>query len=126
MGTYIFWLFLSNKQMIKIPTGTIPDIAGLKEAINQKWSNVTTPDDSKIPQIYALSEPDNNAPTETISRKENEVKQMAVLFLPRSRVPCFLIITWGDPDKFLEIPAECDKIVVSAKRTDSRNFISLF
>ena len=40
---------LKNKQMIKVPTGTIPNISGIKNAVNKKWNIVSGVDDSKIP-----------------------------------------------------------------------------
>lgn len=45
---------LRNKQMIKVDTGTIPDLPGLPEAINKKWKqNQSFPDD-KIPRMYGF------------------------------------------------------------------------
>lgn len=56
---------LQNKQMIKVPTGTIPDIKGLKEAINKKWNINHSPDDASIPRMYVQDVP-NNVPTSNI------------------------------------------------------------
>ena len=45
---------LINKQMIKVSTGTIPDIAGLKDAIENKWGPLHTTDDAAkaVPSMY--------------------------------------------------------------------------
>lgn len=45
---------LINKQMIKVPTGTIPDIAGLKASIENKWGPLHTTDDAAkaVPSMY--------------------------------------------------------------------------
>ena len=42
---------LIGKQMIKVPTGTVPDIRGLSEAINKKWSAYSR-QMNKIPRMY--------------------------------------------------------------------------
>ena len=42
---------LIGKQMIKVPTGTVPDIRGLIEAINKKWSAYSR-QMNKIPRMY--------------------------------------------------------------------------
>lgn len=42
---------LIGKQMIKVPTGTIPDIRGLQEAIKKKWSAYSR-QMNKIPRMY--------------------------------------------------------------------------
>ena len=42
---------LQNKQMIKVDTGTIPDIKGLKNAINKKW-NTSPLQMNQIPRMY--------------------------------------------------------------------------
>ena len=53
---------LQNKQMIKVPTGTIPNIKELKDAINKKWNIDSYPNDASIPRMYVQDVP-NNVPT---------------------------------------------------------------
>lgn len=64
---------LSNKQMIKVPTGTIPGIKALQEAINKKWGDVTAPNDN-VPRMYV---PDvrKQSPTSNIPNSQPDVKQ---------------------------------------------------
>ena len=64
---------LSNKQMIKVATGTIPDIAGLKDAINKKWNIDSVPYDLKTPQMYVQDVENNYVPNNRISQKVGKV-----------------------------------------------------
>ena len=45
---------LQNKQMIKVASGTVPDIVGLKNAIVQKRSAHPVPNDAAnaVPRMY--------------------------------------------------------------------------
>ena len=56
---------LQNKQMIKVPTGTIPNIKELKDAINKKWNIDSYPNDASIPRMYVQDVP-NNVPTSNV------------------------------------------------------------
>ena len=60
--------------MIKVSTGTIPDITELKDAINKKWNINSAPDNASIPRMY-VQDVGNNVPTTTISQPEQNVKQ---------------------------------------------------
>lgn len=64
---------LSNKQMIKVATGTIPNIAGLKDAINKKWNISSAPDDSRIPRMYVQDVWSDNVPNNNIPQKGDTV-----------------------------------------------------
>lgn len=64
---------LQNKQMIKVQTGTIPDIKELREAINKKWNMNHSPDDASIPRMYVQDVP-NHVPANTIPQPLPEVK----------------------------------------------------
>ncbi len=59
--------------MIKVPTGTIPDIQGLKDAINKKWNIDSVPYDSKIPQMYVQDVENNYVPDNNIPQKADTV-----------------------------------------------------
>lgn len=63
---------LINKQMIKVSTGTIPDVPGLPEAINKKWGPISSPND-KVPRMYVQdvwSKPTNTS----VPSKQQSVK----------------------------------------------------
>lgn len=64
---------LSNKQMIKVATGTTSNIAGLKYAINKKWNIDSVPYDLKIPQMYVQDVENNYVPDKSIPQKEGKV-----------------------------------------------------
>ncbi len=64
---------LSNKQMIKVSTGTIPDIPGLKDAINKKWNIDSALNDSKVPQMYVQDVWNNDVHTDNVSQKAENV-----------------------------------------------------
>ena len=66
---------LSNKQMIKVATDTIPNIKGLKDAINKKWNIDSVPNDSKIPQMYVQDVENNYVPTDNIPQKADTVNK---------------------------------------------------
>lgn len=62
---------LSNKQMIKVSTGTIPDIPELRDAINKKWNIDSAPDDS-VPRMY-VQDVKNYVPESTIPQSNGGV-----------------------------------------------------
>ena len=80
---------LIGKQMIKVPTGTIPDIRELQEAINKKWSAYSR-QMNKIPRMYvqdvshtapfANSIPENNGVNnvESVNNLQNKAASAAV------------------------------------------------
>ena len=80
---------LIGKQMIKVPTGTIPDIRELQEAINKKWSAYSR-QMNKIPRMYvqdvshtapfANSIPKNNGVNnvESVNNLQNKAASAAV------------------------------------------------
>ena len=60
--------------MIKVATGTIPDIKELKDAINKKWNTaVSSPMDSKIPQMYVQDAWSVSIPSNDIINKNNNI-----------------------------------------------------
>ncbi|MDO4541500.1 MAG: hypothetical protein Q4C00_01540, partial [Bacillota bacterium] len=61
-GRYGNKSLLINKQMIKVPTGTIPDIKSIKDAINKKWNIPSSPDDTSIPRVYVQAAKDEDIP----------------------------------------------------------------
>lgn len=63
---------LSNKQMIKVSTGTIPDIKGLKEQIKQRRAASSAPD-GHAPRMYAQDAWNNNSSTDKIPQSGNNV-----------------------------------------------------
>lgn len=65
---------LSNKQMIKVPTGTIPNIKGLKDAINKKWNMNPASNDSSVPRMYVQDVKNNHVPNTMLSQDEIGVK----------------------------------------------------
>ena len=80
---------LIGKQMIKVPTGTVPDIRGLSEAINKKWSAYSR-QMNKIPRMYVQdashtapfvnSIPENNGVNnaENVNNLQNKANSAAV------------------------------------------------
>ncbi len=68
---------LTNKQMIKVSTGTIPDIKGLRDAINKKWSTSSSPNDKNIPRMYVPDVWKSHAPTNNIQQSEEIVKAIS-------------------------------------------------
>jgi len=66
---------LINKQMIKVPTGTIPDIKGIKDAINKKWNIVASPNDKNIPRMYVQDVWSHNVPEDSITNPTEFVKE---------------------------------------------------
>jgi N12 class adenine-specific DNA methylase len=80
---------LIGKQMIKVPTGTVPDIRGLSEAINKKWSAYSR-QMNKIPRMYVQdashtapfvnSIPENNGGNnaENVNNLQNKADSAAV------------------------------------------------
>ena len=65
---------LSNKQMIKVATGTIPNITGLKDAINKKWNIDSVPNDPRIPRMYVQDVGNNYVPNNNIPQPNDVVK----------------------------------------------------
>ncbi len=63
---------LSNKQMIKISTGTIPNLNGLKEAIEKKWGSLSAPDEH-VPRMY-VHDVKSTTLTDNYIRSGEEVK----------------------------------------------------
>ncbi len=63
---------LSNKQMIKVSTGTIPDIKGLREQIKQRRAASSAPD-GHAPRMYAQDAWNNNSSTDKIPQSGNNV-----------------------------------------------------
>lgn len=63
---------LSNKQMIKVSTGTIPDIKGLMEQIKQRRAASSAPD-GHAPRMYAQDAWNNNSSTDKIPQSGNNV-----------------------------------------------------
>jgi N12 class adenine-specific DNA methylase len=80
---------LIGKQMIKVPTGTVPDVRGLSEAINKKWSAYSR-QMNKIPRMYvqdashtapfANSIPENNGVNnvENVNNLQNKAALAAI------------------------------------------------
>ncbi len=68
---------LVNKQMIKVSTGTIPDIKGIKEAINKKWGSDSSPNDSEkaIPRVYVRDVWNESSFVNSLSREEQIVNR---------------------------------------------------
>jgi len=64
---------LTNKQMIKVSTGTIPDVPGLKEAINKKWNIDSAPNDSNVPRMYVQDVKNSNVPTNIVAQNKKVV-----------------------------------------------------
>lgn len=63
---------LSNKQMIKVSTGTIPDIKGLREQIKQRRAASSAPD-GHAPRMYAQDAWNNNSSADKIPQSGNNV-----------------------------------------------------
>ncbi len=63
---------LNNKQMIKVPTGTIPNIKTLKEAINKKWNTDSAPNGENTPRMY-VQDAWNDVPTDRIAESEENI-----------------------------------------------------
>ena len=66
---------LENKQIIKTSTGTIPDIKGLKTAIENKNRTIPVPSDAAgaVPQLY-VQDVKNGASDTTIQQSDGIVK----------------------------------------------------
>ena len=60
--------------MIKVPTGTIPNIKGLKDAINKKWNMNPASNDSSVPRMYVQDVKNNHVPNTMLSQDEIGVK----------------------------------------------------
>lgn len=67
---------LINKQMIKVSTGTIPDIAGLKEAIEKKWGSLHTADDAAkaVPRMY-VQDVRKQSPDSSVAQRAGTVNE---------------------------------------------------
>ena len=63
---------LSNKQMIKVSTGTIPDIKGLREQIKQRRAASSAPD-GHAPRMYVQDAWNNNSSTDKIPQSGNNI-----------------------------------------------------
>lgn len=67
--------YISNKQMIKVSTGTIPDIKGLREQIKQRRAASSAPDGharreaSRETALHASSPPYGRAPPDVRPRR---------------------------------------------------------
>ena len=70
---------LSNKQMVKVSTGTIPSLPGLRNAINKKWNLDSPPDDAAVavPRMY-VQDVQNQVPNASIASKEKPVNPSSV------------------------------------------------
>lgn len=70
---------LSNKQMIKVPTGSVPNIKGLKDAMENKKSTVIDAHDNSdgtmVPPEYTPYTSNNNASIGNISQSSGKVNQ---------------------------------------------------
>ena len=64
--------YISNKQMIKVSTGTIPDSKGLREQIKQRRAASSAPD-VHAPRMYAQDAWNNNSSTDKIPQSGNNV-----------------------------------------------------
>ena len=64
---------LSNKQMIKVGTGTIPDIRALREQIKERRAASSAPD-GHAPRMYAQDAWNNNSSTDKIPQNGSDVK----------------------------------------------------
>ena len=108
---------LIGKQMIKVPTGTVPDIRGLSEAINKKWSAYSR-QMNKIPRMY-VQDASHTAPFINSIPKNNGVNNAEDVNNLQNRAASAAIKTDAAPEVTGKTDVQAEPEVESKAKTAS-------